>query len=54
MAATIKLVEELLVSNTVLVDPSPMLPSAAPDKSGDPLEKRFTEFYGSRSTVLRR
>jgi hypothetical protein len=48
----VKFVEELLIGNTVLVDPSPLLLSAARDKSRDPLEKPFTEFYVSRSTVL--
>jgi hypothetical protein len=49
----VKFVEELLIGNIVLVDPSPLLLSATPDKSGDPLETPFTEFYVSRSTVLR-
>jgi hypothetical protein len=41
MAAVEELGEELLIGNIVLVDPSPLLLSAAHDKSEDPLEKPF-------------
>jgi hypothetical protein len=53
MAAAVKSIEELLIGNIVLVDPSPLSLSAALEKSGDPLEKPFTEFYISRSIILR-